>query len=147
MPFIYTDRTRTAFNLAYTAHHGQKDKTGYPYILHLMAVADKAQNEDECIVAILHDLCEDIDPRYIVEIRNLFGNEIADAVDAITRKAGEKYKEYIERCCKNKLARVVKLYDLMHNMNKERASLNPTLESLQKRQDWAFEYVTQHPEG
>ena len=33
---IYTPLTVKAMNVAYNAHHGQKDKAGAPYIFHLL---------------------------------------------------------------------------------------------------------------
>lgn len=66
------------------------------------------------IVAYLHDIVEDtkID---ISTVKNLFGKEIADAVDAMTKRKNESRKEYITRCAANKIARFVKLQDAVFN--------------------------------
>ena len=123
---IYTEKTREAAVLAYKAHISQVDKSGFPYFLHLLLVADQAQTEDECVVALLHDICEDVSMDYLEEIREKFGDTIADAVDAITKRKGqETHFEYIDRCKMNPLAARVKLYDLHHNMDPQRTQLRP----------------------
>jgi (p)ppGpp synthase/HD superfamily hydrolase len=97
---------------------------------HSKAVAQKVNEknmycddaDDYIIVALLHDVLEnDLPPHYVeVErdwIKNHFGEEIFEAVSAITKNKWEKYEEYIERCSKNKIACFVKLCDLEHNMD------------------------------
>lgn len=131
---IYTEKTREAAKLAHDAHVAQVDKSGFPYFIHLLEVANQAQTEDECVVALLHDICEDIDMSYLAVIYEKFGKRIADAVDAITRvKEKETYFEYIEKVKRNELATKVKIYDLKHNLNEQRLSMNPKLGSLKKR--------------
>ena len=123
---IYTEKTRDAAVLAHRAHNAQVDKSGFPYFLHLLLVADQAQTEDECVVALLHDICEDVSMDYLEEIRAKFGDTIADAVDAITKRKGqETHFEYIDRCKLNPLAAQVKLYDLHHNMTPQRTQMLP----------------------
>ena len=56
---IYTVNTRKAMEIAYKAHHGQVDKSGVPYIFHPIHLAEQMDTEDECIVALLHDVVED----------------------------------------------------------------------------------------
>lgn len=131
--FFYSERTRKAYTIATEAHWSQVDKSGFPYILHLTQVASMAKTEDECIVGILHDILEDVSWNYLSTIRSLFGDVIADAVEAISRKKDEVYRDYICRCKENLLARKVKLYDLNHNMNDDRLAMNPSLGSLRKR--------------
>ena len=38
---IYTELTIKAMNLAYSAHHGQFDKGGVPYIFHPIHLAEE----------------------------------------------------------------------------------------------------------
>ena len=38
---IYTDLTCKAMKLAYSAHHGQTDKSGLPYIFHPFHLAEQ----------------------------------------------------------------------------------------------------------
>lgn len=142
---IYTEKTREAALLAYSAHVTQIDKSGFPYFIHLLMVADQAQTEDECIVALLHDICEDVSMGYLYIIEEKFGKRIADAVNAITRvKAKETYFEYIDRCKQDDIARKVKLYDLKHNLNEGRLSLNPKLESIIPRFTKAYKIVSEY---
>jgi (p)ppGpp synthase/HD superfamily hydrolase len=78
--------------LVYTAqaHNGQLRKgTQIPYLSHLLSVASIAleygANEDEAIGALLHDAGEDAggDER-ILDIRNVFGDAVADIVQGCT---------------------------------------------------------------
>ena len=142
---IYTEKTREAAVLAHKAHILQVDKSGFPYFLHLLLVADQAQTEDECVVALLHDICEDVSMEYLSEIREKFGDTIADAVDAITKRKGqETYFEYIDRCKMNPLAARVKLYDLHHNMTPQRTQmLPPDQRGLVKRFEKSRRIVTE----
>jgi len=50
-----------ARDIAYTAHAGQFDKSGKPYINHSVSVFELVDSQDEKIVALLHDVIEDTD--------------------------------------------------------------------------------------
>ena len=114
-----TVKIELAQALAAFAHDGQTDKGGNPYINHPVAVAEKVDGEDLKVIALLHDVLEDTAVKYET-LENLFGKRIADAVDALTRKDGEAYEAFIDRVCRNDLAKLVKLADLEHNMNLSR---------------------------
>jgi hypothetical protein len=75
--------------------------------------------EDERIAAVLHDVVEDA-PVPLSAIRIGYGDDVADAVDALTRRDGEDYDSFIERCGANEIARVVKLADLDDNSDLSR---------------------------
>jgi hypothetical protein len=110
-----------ALHIAMLAHQGQVDKAGQPYIFHPIRVAGWLDDPRKKIVALLHDVLEDSgfpEP----EIRQQFGDEIADAVVALTRKAGQPYAEFIDQCGANDLARAVKWADLRDNMDLSRLS-------------------------
>ena len=100
-------------------HRGQTDRAGEPYYRHPEAVSARVETEDEKIVALLHDTLEDTDlaPE---TIRRLFGQDILDSVQAMTRRRDETYEEFVVRCGKNPLGRAVKLADLSHNMDLSR---------------------------
>lgn len=102
-------------------HYGQVDKAGKPYIEHLAFVAKhiKVRTAEIEAVAWLHDSVEDTQCS-IDEIYREFGNVIANAVEAITKKQGESYQLYLERVKANPIARVVKLADLSHNLDLRR---------------------------
>ncbi len=112
-------KLQLALALASYAHEGQADKAGKPYITHPLAVSETVKGEDRKIVALLHDVLEDT---FVTEatLRNLFGDEITDAVCAVTRNENESYEEFIVRAGKNEIARAVKLADLTHNMDVSR---------------------------
>ncbi len=109
-----------AIRLAVKCHRGQKDKGGNPYIFHPLRVMMKMETEDERIVAVLHDVIEDSD----ITARDLrkkgYPKRIVDAVDALSKRKGERYKSYLKRVSKSKLATRVKLEDLTDNMNYRR---------------------------
>lgn len=103
-----------AFELALTAHAGQVDKSGEPYIAHVTRVAAAVQGPDAVTVALLHDVVEDCDVTNEV-IGRAFGSRIARAVDAITKRDGETRASYLARVSADPLARIVKLADLADN--------------------------------
>lgn len=120
-------RTNAAFQLdlakriASAAHRGQLRKHGNqePYIMHVAAVAAAARKSGGIVaetVAWLHDVVED-SPSWTIERLQASGFDAAvvAAVDAITRRPGETYPDFISRVAKNPLARKVKLADLEHN--------------------------------
>ena len=115
-------KTELAKTLAAFAHKGQKDKAGRDYINHPLAVSESLTEETEKTVALLHDILEDT---FVTEetLRNLFGDEIADAVVSMTRIDGESYEDYIVRVGKNPISLKVKLADLKHNMDLSRLSV------------------------
>ena len=51
-----------ALQIAARAHEGQKDKDGQPYILHPLRVMNAVEGEPAKVVAVLHDVIEDITP-------------------------------------------------------------------------------------
>ena len=101
------------------AHEGQVDKSGKPYFGHPKAVAAMVEGEVEKTVAYLHDVVEDTGVT-IDQIRSLFGDEVADAVDLLTHREGVPYFDYVEKIKANPVARRVKMADLTHNMDLSR---------------------------
>ena len=114
--------------LAAFAHAGQMDKAGQPYLSHPVAVAEKVCKPEEKVTALLHDVLEDT---FVLPetIENLFGAEILTALQAVTKKPGEGYMDFVARAKQNPIARAVKLADLEHNMDLSRIP-NPTGEDL-----------------
>ena len=109
-----------AIHIAVEAHAGQVDKAGKAYILHPMRVMLSGRNEDEMICGILHDVIEDT-PISIDMLRlEGFTEPVLSALDAISKRKGEDYMDFIERVACNELATIVKLNDLHDNMNRER---------------------------
>jgi len=115
--------------LARSAHAGQLDKAGKPYIQHVERVANTAgrfidltlqEQTQVYIMGLLHDVVEDTDVT-LEHIGQQFGFAIRDAVDAITHRENEPWSEYIVRVNDNYLARIVKRADLRDNANIDRA--------------------------
>ena len=114
----------SAWHLAYQAHEGQKyGKHDYIYhlkmVMGLCATYGSYDKKDETVItAILHDVIED-HPDFItyLEVAGMFGVDVAVALEAITKRTDETYQEYIIRCSKNKIARMVKTCDLLINLS------------------------------
>lgn len=97
-------------------HNGQVRRNGNPYIIHPIRVSLEMSNELEKITALLHDVIEDTDTT-LEEIGFLFGFEIAIAVEALTKRKGESYHDYILRVKENKIATAVKIADISDNLS------------------------------
>ncbi len=85
-----TQRFIEAFKMAFEKHREQTRKGSQtPYIAHLMSVAslvlENGGNEDQAIAALLHDAVEDQGGLpTLQEIREKFGDNVADLVDGCT---------------------------------------------------------------
>lgn len=91
-----------ALIFAAKAHHGQYRKgSGLPYIVHPIAVAALAHErgwpEHVVVACLLHDTVEDT-ATTIEDIRTEFGDKVARIVEALTRRPGEVYADFIIRC-------------------------------------------------
>ena len=125
---IYTELTNKAIDLAYEYHHGQKDKAGRPYIVHVLHVAEQMDDEFSACAALLHDTLEDTDLKPEVLERE-FPREVVEAVKLLTHQEGTDYFEYVQKVSANPIARKVKQADLAHNLDSSR------FEGHNKRQD------------
>jgi (p)ppGpp synthase/HD superfamily hydrolase len=106
-----------AIELAVRVHHGQVDKFGQPYILHVFGVASRCRTAEEKTVAFLHDTVEDTDVTFD-DLRQIgFSERVVEAVNGLTRREDETYEQFVERSAANALSRMVKLADLEDNMD------------------------------
>ncbi|MDR1611034.1 MAG: RelA/SpoT family protein, partial [Candidatus Symbiothrix sp.] len=120
-----------AFLFANQAHKGVKRRSGEPYIMHPLAVAlivseEMGLGSTSICSALLHDVVEDTD--YTVEdIRNLFGDKIAQIVEGLTKISGGIFAEAASAQAENmrKLLLtmsndirviLIKIADRLHNM-------------------------------
>ncbi len=120
-----------AFNFSKIAHKGLKRKSGEPYILHPIAVAQIVATEiglgsTSICSALLHDVVEDTD--YTVEdISNLFGPKIAQIVDGLTKISGgvfgdkassqaENFRKLLLTMSEDIRVILIKIADRLHNM-------------------------------
>lgn len=131
------ERLRAAFELACEAHAPQKRKTGEPYILHPIAVANIAAEElmlgaNPVIACFLHDVVEDT-PYTIEDIRQRFGDDVAFLVKVVTKKPSkdyelskqlDNYRQLLNSMQYDIRAILVKLADRLHNM-RTLASMKP----------------------
>lgn len=116
---MYSVDVTTAKAWAARWHEGQRDKAGQPYVTHPERVAGRLSAPEEQVVAWLHDTVEDTGLT-LREIENAFGPETAAAVDAISRRPGEDWEDYLRRVKQNEVARKVKISDLIDNSNLSR---------------------------
>lgn len=120
-----------AFNFANQAHKGIKRRSGEPYIMHPLAVAQIVCNEiglgsTSICAALLHDVVEDTD--YTVEdIENIFGPKIAQIVDGLTKISSgifgdrasaqaENFKKLLLTMSDDIRVILIKIADRLHNM-------------------------------
>ena len=137
---LYLDR---AIELAKQHHEGQTNKAGKPYIEHPLRVMNQMESEEEKIVAVLHDIVEDIDIS-LNDLKNEgFSEEVVSAVECLTKQDGENYDSYIERISFNPLAVKIKLADLEDNRDLTRLPevTDKDLERVEKY-DKALEKLT-----
>lgn len=131
-----------ALEIAQAAHAGQVDKTGAPYLLHVMRVMHRGQTEDEKICGLLHDVVEDSSTTF-EDLQNAgFPDHIIAALRCLTKTSEtEDYGLFIQRVKSNPLAVRVKLNDLEDNMDirrllvigeKEAARLNKYLRAYRE---------------
>ncbi|MGD9930940.1 MAG: bifunctional (p)ppGpp synthetase/guanosine-3',5'-bis(diphosphate) 3'-pyrophosphohydrolase [Mangrovibacterium sp.] len=126
-----------AFEFANSAHAGVKRKSGEPYIIHPLAVANIVSGEiglgvTSIIASILHDVVEDTDYT-LVDIENLFGAKVAKVVDGLTKLSDEitsqhdskqatNFRKMLMTLSDDVRVILIKLADRLHNMR--------TLESM-----------------
>ena len=125
------DLITKAFNFARQAHKGVRRQSGEPYIMHPLAVArivcaEIGLGSTSICAALLHDVVEDTD--YTVEdIRNLFGEKIAQIVDGLTKISGgvfgaqaseqaENFKKLLLTMSEDIRVILIKIADRLHNM-------------------------------
>lgn len=137
---IYTKMINKALNIAYKAHHGQKDKGNVPYIFHPYHIAEKFNNETDICVAIMHDVLEDT---FVSkeELEGYFPKEVIEPLVLLTRSTHDTYFEYIKNICSNPIAQKVKMEDIKHNLVFERIQDKTRNEKLEKRYLKALEIL------
>jgi GTP pyrophosphokinase len=86
LPASEVEKVHKAYLYASIAHEGQERKSGEPYIIHPIAVAQLLASQNlpasVLIAGLLHDVVEDT---HITqkEIENSFGKDIAEIVDGV----------------------------------------------------------------
>lgn len=109
-----------AIEIAASAHAGQTDKAGEPYILHPLRVMLRLGSTDERIAAVLHDVVEDTPVSLHTLTLEGFSSDVIAAVEALTKRPGESRLAAARRAAANTIAREVKLADNAENMDLRR---------------------------
>lgn len=122
-------RLEAAYQLSSFKHEGQTRKSGAPYITHPLAVAyilsELSAGPNTMIAALLHDTLEDTSTTYD-DIKNQFGEEVAQLVDGVTKIGKLSFNQEVSQAdnhqkmllAMGKDIRVVliKIADRLHNM-------------------------------
>ncbi|MBP1996755.1 RelA/SpoT family protein [Paenibacillus eucommiae] len=123
-------KIREAYEFADKAHHGQVRKSGEPYILHPLAVAEILVNMQmevtSIIAALLHDVVEDTTVS-LETVLNKFGKTCAMLVDGLTKleriqfkskeeQQNENYRKMFVAMAQDIRVILIKLADRLHNM-------------------------------
>lgn len=127
----HLDNIKRAFDYALMKHEGQSRKSGEPYIVHprdvAISLAEYEVDPNTLIAGLLHDIIEDTDTSY-EDIKNDFGEEVADIVEGVTKLdllhyQGSKATQQVRNHQKMVLAMAkdirvifVKLADRLNNM-------------------------------
>lgn len=133
-------RIRYAFYIAEQAHAGQLRGSGEPYITHPLAVArilaDLHVDDDTMVAALLHDVLEDTTLYSREAIAELFGEEVVELVEGVTKlkfkipreasarqkavaettRAAESLRKMLLAMAKDFRVVIIKLADRLHNM-------------------------------
>ena len=129
-PKVDTKAVLRAYEVAAAAHEGQRRKSGEPYIVHPLGVAEQlaelGMDTATIVAALLHDVVEDTDMT-VADIAREFGEETAALVDGVTKldriKVSSKEEQQAESLRKMLIAMasdarvlLIKLADRLHNM-------------------------------
>ncbi len=124
------DLIHKAYVFTGKVHQGQLRKSGEPYLIHPLNVAhllaDWNQDEETVATGLLHDTVEDT-VATTAEIRELFGDSVAQMVDGVTKisqvsisdvavQKAESLRKMILAMGKDIRVTLVKLADRLHNM-------------------------------
>lgn len=126
------DLIRRAFEISAEAHSDMRRKSGEPYILHPIAVAQIVVEEiglgvTSAICALLHDVVEDTEIT-LEDIELEFGKNFAKIIDGLTKIANvvdgnaetslqaENFRKILMALAEDPRVILIKLADRLHNM-------------------------------
>jgi GTP diphosphokinase / guanosine-3',5'-bis(diphosphate) 3'-diphosphatase len=127
---------KKAFTIAAEAHKDMRRKSGEPYILHPLTVAEICVEEiglgtTSILAALMHDVVEDTDME-LADIEKMFGKKVMRIVDGLTKISGvfeygtsqqaENFRKMLFTLSDDVRVILIKLADRLHNMR--------TLESM-----------------
>ncbi len=146
-PRTNADLIRRAYAYGFQMHDGQVRKSGEPYFTHPVAVAailtEQRLDDATIITALLHDTIEDTRSTY-TEVSELFGNEVAELVDGVTKltnlqlssaqsQQAENFRKLFMAMSKDLRVILVKLADRLHNMRTIK-SMSPEKQAQKARE-------------
>jgi GTP pyrophosphokinase len=129
-PEADTEKLWRAFELGLEAHDGQLRKSGEPYFVHPLSVAEVLTglhlDVDTIVSGLLHDVVEDTGVS-LARLAHDFGNEVAVLVDGVTKineiryenpedQQAENYRKMLLTMARDVRVILIKLADRLHNM-------------------------------
>ena len=132
-PYLETNQIYSvlqAYKFAEQCHEGQIRQTGEPYITHPLAVAtilaEMHLDHEGIMAALLHDVLEDTHVNK-KELKDLFGDTVADLVDGLTKldeiettsraeRQADSFQKMTLAMSKDVRVMLIKLADRLHNM-------------------------------
>ncbi len=129
-PKYDVDLIGRAYDMAEKMHAGQLRKSGEPYLIHPVAVAnilaDLGMDEDTIVAGLLHDVVEDTELTS-EQLKEEFGSEIQLLVDGVTKlsslvfdsketRQAENLRKMFLAMSKDIRVLIVKLADRLHNL-------------------------------
>ncbi len=121
---------KKAFNTSLEAHKDMRRKSGEPYILHPLAVAQIAVEEiglgtTSIVAALLHDVVEDTEME-TADVERDFGPSVAKIIEGLTKISGvfeygssqqaENFRKMLLTLSDDVRVILIKLADRLHNM-------------------------------
>ena len=121
---------RKAFDMAMEAHQSVQRKSGEPYIIHPLSVAQIVSKEislgtTSIVCALLHDVVEDTEVT-LDDISGLFGEKVAKIIDGLTKinevfdytasLQAENFRKMLLTLSDDVRVILIKLADRLHNM-------------------------------
>ena len=124
------NQVENALEFSIKMHHGQKRKSGLPFVSHSIDVAniliDWNMDYTTVISALLHDVVEDTEVK-LSDIENEFGSDVALLVDGVTKveniafrskehKQAENFTKLFLSLAKDLRVIIIKFADRLNNM-------------------------------
>jgi GTP pyrophosphokinase len=129
-PAVDADKLWQGFRAGLRAHEGQVRKSGEPYFIHPLSVAENLaelrMDADTIVAGLLHDAVEDT-ALSVDDLSTQFGNDVAVLVDGVTKineikhenpeaQQAENYRKMLLTMARDVRVILIKLADRLHNM-------------------------------
>ena len=128
-----TEKFAKAYKLSEKAHAGQFRRDGRPYVIHLLRthryLSYITNDEDLLCASLIHDLIEDT-PYTYDDVKDLFGERVANLVLEVTKNSNGKYS------IETKEGLLLKLADTIDNLID-----HGTQEYVAKKIEWLYTVI------